>query len=55
MKLYKRDFIIDKAVICVLPTIIIRPNDRLYNEKNLSLEFHWLALHTRLLWLDRKE
>ena len=54
MKLYRKDFEISKRVICLLPTIRIVWNEMMYCEKNLSISFHFLCLHARLLFLEKR-
>ena len=55
MKLHRKDFDIDKYNFYLLPTIRIVTNSVLYLSKNISLEFHFLFIHTRLLWLKAGE
>lgn len=50
-KLYRKDFEIYKNDIHLLPTIRMVINDRMYTEKNFSIEFHFLVFHARLLFV----
>lgn len=52
MKFYGKDFYIDISDIYLLPTIKIATNEPQYYDKNISLEFHFLFIHTRLLWFE---
>lgn len=54
MKLYRKDFVVRKNGICILPTIRICWNELMYTEKNLSIEFHFLCIHARLLFLEKR-
>lgn len=51
-KLFRRDFQIWKNEINVLPTIKVVINNAVYCENNFSIEFHFLTLHARLLFLE---
>ena len=51
MKLYRRDFKVYKDWIFILPTITVSLNDPQYRPKNISIEFHFLIFHARLLWM----
>lgn len=51
-KLYRRDFEIWKHNIYVLPTFRLIIDDMIYLDKNISIEFHFLSLHARLLFLQ---
>ena len=50
-KLFRKDFEIYKNDIHWLPTIRTVVNDMMYIKKNFSIEFHFLMLHTRLLFI----
>ena len=52
MKLYRKDFNIVKNDFYLYPTIRIVTNSFVYCDKNIALEFHFLFMHARLLWLD---
>ena len=52
MKLYRKDFNIVKNDFYLYPTIRIITNSFVYRDKNIALEFHFLFMHARLLWLD---
>ena len=52
MKPYRKQFVIWKNSIDILPSLIIRWNEPEYIHKTFSIEFHWLIFHTRLLWLQ---
>lgn len=49
--LCRKDFEIYKNDINLLPTIRTVINDRMYTEKNFSIEFHFLVFHARLLFV----
>lgn len=49
--LCRKDFEIYKNDIHLLPTIRTVINDRMYTEKNFSIEFHFLVFHARLLFV----
>ena len=51
-KLFKKNFEIQKETIYLLPTIVIVKNDMLFICKNISVYFHWLIWHGRLVWLE---
>lgn len=50
-KLFRKDFEIYKNDIHLLPTIRVVVNDYMYIKKNFSIEFHFLTLHSRLLFM----
>ena len=54
MELYCKNFEVSKNVICLLPTIRIVRNEMVYCEKNLSISFHFLCFHARLLFLEKR-
>ena len=51
-KLFKKNFEKQKETIYLLPTIVIVKDDMLFLCKNISVCFHWLIWHGRLLWLE---
>ena len=51
MKLYRKNFVIWKNSIDILPSLTIRWNDPEYILKTFSIEFHWIVFHARFLWL----
>ena len=55
MKLFRKNFEVRKDDIYILPTIEIRINNMMYEEKNFSIMFHWIVFHARLLWLKDRE
>ena len=55
MKLFRKNFEVWKDDIYILPTIEIRINNMMYEEKNFSIMFHWIVFHARLLWLKGRE
>ena len=36
----------------ILPTVCISINEKIYMEKNFSIEIHWLGWHFMWLWLE---
>lgn len=52
MKLYKKNFKIWQNEIFLLPTFKIVINNPIYVFKNLSVEFHFLIFHARLMWAE---
>lgn len=54
-KLFRKDFEIWKQDIFLLPTFRIAINDLIYTQENLSIEFHFLVFHGRLLFLVDKQ
>lgn len=55
MKLFRKNFEVWKDDIYIMPTIEIRINNMMYEEKNFSIMFHWIVFHARLLWLKDRE
>lgn len=54
MKLYRKDFKIYKDWITLIPTVEIHIDDMIYVDRNISISFHWLIFHARLLWLKER-
>lgn len=54
MKLYRKDFKIYKDWITLIPTVEIHIDDMIYVDRNISISFHWLVFHARLLWLKER-
>lgn len=54
MRLYKKKFKIFKDYISIVPTIILRPNEPYFLERNFAIEFHWLVFHARMLWKEEE-
>lgn len=52
-KLFRRDFEIWKNEFYILPAFKVVIDSMFYNDRNFSIEFHFLTLHARLLWLRR--
>lgn len=52
MKLYCKNIDVWMWEIYLLPTIKLCINAPQYNDKNISLEFHFLFIHARLLWFE---
>lgn len=50
-RLYRKDFQIWKNDIFLLPTFRLIVNDMGYVRENLSISFHWLIFHGRLLFM----
>lgn len=50
-KLKSKDFVMYKNEVHLLPTIRIFIDNMIYAEKNISIEFHFLILHSRLLFM----
>lgn len=55
MKLTRKYFCIWKNDIYIIPTFRIFINDQIYQNRNFSIEFHWLVFHARLLWMAESE
>ncbi len=55
MKLYRKDFKIYKEWITLIPTVEIHIDDMIYVDRNISISFHWLVFHARLLWLKERK
>lgn len=55
MKFYRKDFLIDKYYITLLPSIQIRINEMQYARKNISVVFEFLIFHARLMWMEVDE
>lgn len=53
MKFYRKDFDVDREWIMIIPTIVIRMNNPIYFESNVAIEFHWLTLHVRFMWMKK--
>lgn len=54
-KLFRCDFETWKNELYILPTIKVVINNMIYCEKNLSIEFHFITLHARLLFFREVE
>lgn len=52
MKLNRKDFQMWKDHIYILPSIEVVINDMIYTQKNVSIAFHWLVFHGRLLFMN---
>lgn len=52
MKLNRKDFQVWKDHIYILPSIEVVINDMIYTQKNVSITFHWLVFHARLLFMN---
>lgn len=50
-KLERKDFAVYKNDIYLLPTIKVMINNLVYTQENFSIEFHFLILHGRLLFI----
>jgi hypothetical protein len=50
MKFYCKNFDVWLWEIYLLPTIKLGINEPQYCDKNISLEFHFLFIHIRILW-----
>ena len=51
MKIFRKDFLILKNHIYILPSIEIVINDMMYRCKNCAVCFHWIIFHARILYL----
>ena len=49
-KVYKKDIEIWKDDFFLLPTIRIAKNNLSYFEDNVSIEYHFLVFHARVVW-----
>lgn len=54
MKLHRKDFKIYKDWITLIPTVEIQIDSLFYVDRNISISFHWLIFHARLLWLKER-
>ena len=52
-RLERKDFCIFKNEIVIIPTIRIFIDNMIYKEKNFSIEFHFLIIHARLLFIKQ--
>lgn len=52
-RLERKDFCIFKNEIVIIPTIRIFIDNMVYKEKNFSIEFHFLIIHARLLFVKQ--
>lgn len=52
-RLKRKDFCIFKNEIAVIPTIWIAIDNMVYTGKNFSIEFHFLIVHTGLLFVKK--
>lgn len=52
-RLERKGFCISKNQIAVIPTIWIAIDNMEYKEKNFSIEFHFLIIHTGLLFIKQ--
>lgn len=55
MKFYRKDFQIYRDWITIIPTIDIQINNMCYVNPNVSIQFHWLVFHARLMWMESEE
>ena len=53
-KLYRKDIHMCKNDIYILPSIRLFINNRMYVDKNFSVEFHFIVFHIRLLFMNEK-
>lgn len=53
-RLERKDFCIFKNEIVIIPTIRIFIDNMVYKEKNFSIEFHFLIIHARLLFIKQE-
>lgn len=53
MRLRKKDFVIFKDWITILPTIEIRTDDLRYFQKTVTIAFSWLIFHARLFFIEK--
>ena len=51
-KLHSKDFEIWKQDLYILPTVRVFIDNRMYLDRNFSIEFHFLMLHARLLFME---
>ena len=51
-KLHSKDFEVWKHDLYILPTIRIFVDNRIYLDRNFSIEFHFLMFHARLLFVE---
>ena len=54
-RLERKDFCIFKNEIVIIPTIRIFIDNMVYKEKNFSIEFHFLIIHSRLLFIKQDQ
>lgn len=54
-KLKRKDFAIYKNEVHLLPTIRIFIDNMIYAEKSISIEFHFMILHSRLLFIKESD
>jgi len=55
MKVTRKDFVIWKNDIYIIPTFRMVINDHIYTNRNFSIEFHWIVFHARLLWVEERK
>ena len=53
-KLYRKDFQMCKNDIYILPSIRLFIGDRMEIDKNVSVEFHFIVFHIRVLFMNEK-
>lgn len=51
-RLYNKAFEVWKNNWYLIPTIQLIFNDLMYHGRNVSVEFHWLCFHGRLMWVE---
>ncbi len=54
MKMYRKDFCVWKNEIYIIPTFKMIVNNPIYTNRNISIEFHWLIFHARVLWMEER-
>lgn len=54
MRLERKDFLIDKSYIHLLPSIEIVIHDMIYCVPNVAICFRWLIFNVRLLFLEKR-
>lgn len=50
-KLYRKDFVVWKHDIYILPTIRVLIDEANYIDETFAIEFHFLVFHGRFLWM----
>jgi len=55
MTFYRAKFNVWANEIFILPTIRIVRNHPIYSLRNLSIEFHWIVFHARVMWMEKED
>lgn len=55
MKFYRKDFLIFKDWITIIPTVEIHIDNMMYVKHNVAITINWLVFHARFMWMERED